>query len=75
MKECNGHKLVEADRKTNLVGMYYCSACDIKIFIANENDVYKKTSYGGRMVYFNKNIGWEDLNINCNEMQIKKLLE
>lgn len=72
MNEYYGHKLIDA----SYIGMYYCTECGIKIFIGNENDAYKNTLYGGRIVYYVNNIkGWEDLNINCNEMQIKKLLE
>ncbi len=70
-----GHKLVVADPTQDIVGMYFCSVCGIKIFIGNENDLYKQTSYGNKIVYFNHFTGWINLNTNCNEIQIKRLLE
>jgi hypothetical protein len=74
MKECNGHKLFVADRiVANIVGMYFCSVCGVKIFIGSENSAYKNTSYDGRTFCFINN-GWVDC-ISCEEMQIKKLLE
>ena len=78
MKHHLGHKLVVADQSKNIIGLYYCSICNNKFFIGSENNMYKNSSYGGKIMMFNKDrnkTAWTDDYLTCEEILIKKLLE
>lgn len=62
-----GHHFVYADRFN--IRIYECDKCKTEAFIKIENSVLEEN------ISFKKSDVWSVLNISCDEMQIKNLLE